>query len=311
MHIPWVEKYRPKTIDEFCLNDDIKNLVDGSVKSGKIDNILFYGGQGVGKTSLVNYIKKSVDSETLVVNGSINNGIDFVRETIVPFINKGTTNEYKFVDIREFERFSPQAQESLLDEIERVYGYCIFFLTCNNITAVIKEIKSRFTVVQVIPSDASDVAKRVKYILENENIEIKPDDKKPLWNYIKKLYPDVRSIIQNIESLSKNGELEINSNFSLDIFYDIIKSIKQVKQEKDIFKAYSEIADVVNTVGDGVLRNIYAYLYDNLNNMELSSSAYLETVVLINEYEYRSKFSVNEKINIMALMKNILYTKVN
>ena len=81
----WVEKYRPTTLGEYVGNDLIKSKVGEYIKLGSIQNLLFHGVAGTGKTTLAKLIAKNLNCDLLYINASDERGIDTIREKIIPF----------------------------------------------------------------------------------------------------------------------------------------------------------------------------------------------------------------------------------
>lgn len=308
-HRVWTEKYRPQQIDDFLLDDRLKEIIQRQIEKQDVDNFIFYGSQGVGKTSIVEYIKKNLPCETLVVNGSVDNKIDFVRDEIIPFMNKGTFQKFKIVDIREFDRLTSDAQKSLKDEIESRSDNCRFLITTNEFQKINPAIASRFTAVHVHPSDVMDVALRIKDILDKEGIEIPEDQKEELWKFIKSKYPDVRNIIQNVQSFSSDGKLKFTGSVeSMDTMDSILQGISMCNK-KNYIQVFRTIVEFIENLSDTYITRFYRHATDNMDLMGLSEEKQFECIIILNEYDFRNTTALDSKVNIMACVKKLIDLK--
>lgn len=305
----WFEKYRPKELSDFLFQDDLKDKIQARIKEQQPENLILYGSAGVGKTSIVNYLLNNLDCEVLVINGSIQNKIDDVRDVIFPFLRKGTLNQWKIIDIREFDRFTQQAQEALKDEIESSTLNCRFFLTTNNLHKIDPAIRSRCTTIQVEPSNEDDVFKRIIDILSQENIKYTPEDEDKIKDLVKSLYPDIRNIIQEIQSFCYDGKLHMFSTERIRSFFEEMVAYLSMVNKSNYLDVYKNVTRIVTTVSDNYLNSFYTYLHENSHHLELSPEKQFELIIILNEHDFRSTFSVNKKINILACLKSIIELK--
>ncbi len=208
----WVEVYRPKITEEYVFQDDaIKNLVDQCVASGNMNNLMFYGVRGTGKSTLANLIIKGMkipQTDVLKVNCS-DKKIDFIRDVIIPFANTMADGDFRVVRLEEFDFLSKDAQALLRSFMEEVHDNCRFIATCNYPNRVLPELRSRFTEFNFKSPDMCQLVDRVLNILETEGVQY---DEDAVMGIITDYYPDIRSIINYLESNSVNGKLNIAQN---------------------------------------------------------------------------------------------------
>ena len=104
LHSQWVEKYRPTTVNDLVVSDDVKKFVENIIKTGDIPHLLLHGKTGVGKNSIVNVIMKNVDANYLTINASSENGVDTIRDKIQSFANTASWgNKLKVIILNEAE----------------------------------------------------------------------------------------------------------------------------------------------------------------------------------------------------------------
>ena len=174
----WTEKYRPRNISNTILPDDLKSTFDDFIKNG-IPNLLLSGGPGVGKTTTAKAMLDQVGSDYMVINGSMNGGIDTLRNDIKSYASTVSLNgKRKFVILDEADYLNPQStQPALRNFMEEYSKNCGFILTANYKNRIIEPLHSRCSVIEFIihkenkPVLANKFLKRVQDILKEENVE--------------------------------------------------------------------------------------------------------------------------------------------
>ena len=126
----WVEKYRPQVLEDYVGNEVIKNKIADYLKQGSIQNLLFHGVAGTGKTTLAKLIAKNLNYDLLYLNASDERGIDTIRDKIVPFASTMSFRDIKIVILDEADYLTPQAQATLRNTIESCSKTTRFILTC-------------------------------------------------------------------------------------------------------------------------------------------------------------------------------------
>jgi len=295
----WIEKYRPKLISDLVLSDENRKIIDKFITSDEIPNLLLYGNAGTGKTSLAKILVNVLDAEHLLLNCS-EVGIDTVRTTITQFSQtKSFNGKMKIVICDEIDSASSDAQRGLRNTMEENAGYCRYILTCNYVNRVIQPLQSRCQSFLLTPPIAG-IVKRIGHILKVENITLDEDNKKKLVLLVKRLYPDTRKSINEVQKFCVEGSLalpEVNivDNFATEIVNLIIKgkaldARKYVIENEAGFNA--DYQQLLNTLFDMVCNQ-------NLPITELQKKMWLIT---IGEYMYRSAFVVDPEINFYCLI---------
>lgn len=213
----WVEKYRPKSIDDYVFKDEKqRRQIDGWLKSGALPPVLLSGSPGTGKTTLAKVLLHELgvnDFDILEVNASKDNGVDFIRETITRFAETMGIGDMKYVFLDESDYLSPAAQAVLRNTMERYSDTVRFILTCNYPHKIIPALKSRTELgrMHIDKLDKDEFTLRLCNILIAENIEFDVDlvDK-----IVEKSYPDLRRGISMLQSGSLSGTLEISDEES-------------------------------------------------------------------------------------------------
>ena len=297
------EKYRPRNISNTILPDDLKSTFDDFIKNG-IPNLLLSGGPGVGKTTTAKAMLDQVGSDYMVINGSMNGGIDTLRNDIKSYASTVSLNgKRKFVILDEADYLNPQStQPALRNFMEEYSKNCGFILTANYKNRIIEPLHSRCSVIEFIihkenkPVLANKFLKRVQDILKEENVEY---DKKAVVELIIKHFPDWRRIINELQRYSTSGKIDagILTQMSDGSFNTLIQALKK--------KEFNQMRKWVAENLDNDPTTIYRKLYDSCNtNMKETSIPILVTTIA--DYQYKSAFVADQEINLVACLTALM-----
>ena len=192
----WVEKYRPTTLEEYVGNEIIKDKIADYLKQGSIQNLLFHGVAGTGKTTLAKLIAKNLNCDLLYINASDERGIDTIRDKIIPFASSMSFNDVKIVILDEADYITPQAQATLRNAIESCSKTTRFIFTCNYLERIISPLQSRCQTFEIIPPSKQEVWQKCKTILNDEGVSSSPKEVEPI---VDAHYPDIRKIINTLQ----------------------------------------------------------------------------------------------------------------
>jgi len=210
----WVEKYRPKTIQDCILPGKLKDTFKEMVEEGEAQNLLMAGGPGCGKTTVARALANDLGSEYILINCSEDGNIDTLRTKIRNFASTvALTDAKKIVILDEFDYSNPQStQPALRGFIEEFSKNCRFILTCNYKNRIIEPLHSRCTVVDFkIPSKekpklAMKILGRIQEILGKEEVEF---DQEVLAKLIMKHFPDIRRILNELQRYATSGKIDV------------------------------------------------------------------------------------------------------
>jgi len=289
----WVEKYRPKNIEDFICNDKIKLFIQTIQTQKNIPNLLFVGTPGIGKTSLAKIIVNDIlKSQYLYINASDENGIDTIRSKVTSFAqSKSLYGDIKVIILDETDGLSIDAQRALRNTMEEYSSITRFILTANYKYRIINALQSRCQSFDLTPP-VEGAVKRCVHILKNEKIEIPADQKQHLLSFIKSNYPDLRKTINELQKYSVNQVLSLDisdSDQTLQLLFNEIKS----KNVTTLRKALIENESAFNNDYVSLLRGLFNYVDKNENDINVKKQ-YLLT---ISEYLYRSSFVIDQEIN--------------
>lgn len=299
----WVEKYRPKSIDDCILPTSLKETFSEMVDKKQIPNLLLSGGPGVGKTTVAKAMLESLNCDYIVINGSMNGNIDTLRNEIKDFASTiSFTTTRKFVILDEADYLNAQStQPALRNFMEEYSKNCGFILTCNFKNRIIDPLHSRCSVVEFKidkndkPKLASNFMKRVDYILTSENVKY---DKKVVAEMIMNYFPDWRRVINELQRYSVVGEIDVGilSNFGDDSVNKLIGFLKN-KQFENMRKWVAE--NEIDTT------SLFRKLYD-LSSKVMKNTSIPQLAITLADYQYKAAFVADHEINLVACLTELM-----
>jgi len=206
----WVEKYRPRKLEEFVISDKNLSYINSFKAKKEIPNLLFVGTPGLGKTSLAKIIVNDIlECQYLYINASDENGIDTIRTKVTSFAQTlSIDGKIKAIILDETDGLSMEAQRALRNTIEEFAKITRFILTANYRYRVIPALQSRCQSIDLTPP-IEGVVKRCVHVLKSEKVEIPEDQKAKLLEFIKSKYPDLRMCINELQKYSSSGALQL------------------------------------------------------------------------------------------------------
>ena len=299
-HTLLVEKYRSKELDEYVGNEHIKKTIQQYLDQNDIQNLIFYGPAGTGKTTLAKLIVNNLNCDYLYINASDERGIETIRDKVSGFASTASFKSLKVVILDEADFLTIQAQASLRNVIETFSRTTRFILTCNYVERIIDPLQSRCQVLKVIPPSKGEVAAHIAGIMEQEGVLFEREDLKTIVN---QYYPDLRKCLNTIQLSTQDQKLVIDKSILVSSNY-MVQVIKELKNTKPNWRNIRQIIANAN-VQD--FEELYRYLYDN-------ASVYADgkegmVAIYINEYSYQSNFRIDKEINCLALIARLIELK--
>ena len=295
-----VERYRPVILENYVGNEHIKKTISQYLGQNDIQNLIFYGPAGTGKTTLAKIIVKNLDCEYLYINASDERGIETIRDKVSGFASSASFKPLKVVILDEADFLTIQAQASLRNVIETFSRNTRFILTCNYVERIIDPLQSRCQTLKIIPPTKADVAKHIAWILEEENTKFEIEDIKIITN---QFYPDLRKCLNTVQLSTQDNKLTIDKSVLVSSNYmtQVLKELSNAKPK------WCEIRQIIANSNTQDFEELYRYLYDNAN--VYASGREGMVAVYINEYSYQANFRIDKEINLMGLIARLIELK--
>jgi len=301
----WVEKYRPKTIDECILPDDTKQVFKGFLEQEEIPNLLLSGSAGVGKTTIAKALCEELGADSYVINGSDEGRfLDTVRnqaKTFASTVSLTSESRHKVIIVDEADNTTPDVQLLLRASIEEFQKNCRFIFTCNYKNKIIAPLHSRCSVIDFnIKKDKQKLAaaffNRVCEILKKESVKY---EEKVVAEVVTKYFPDFRRTLNELQRYSATGKIDSGiltsgNEFSID------KVVGHLRK-KEFTNMKKWVAQNMDNEPQVIMRKIYDGLYNYFDPKSIP-----EAVLIISEYQYKSSFVVDQEINLVAFMTELM-----
>ena len=302
----WVERYRPKTIEDCILPENIKKTFSDFLNKGEVPNLLLAGPAGCGKTTVAKALCNELGVDVYVINGSDEGRfLDTVRNTAKNFastVSLSSTAKHKVIIIDEADNTTNDVQLLLRASIEEFAGNCRFIFTCNYKNKIIEPLHSRCAVVEfgIKGKEKVELAgqffKRLQNILDTEGIDYEP---KVLAELVQKHFPDWRRVLNECQRYSVGGKIDsaILASFSDISVNELIKNLK----DKNFTEVRKWVVSNLDNDASSLLRRVYDSAYDCISPATIPAA-----VLIIAKYQYQCAFVADQEINLLAALTEIM-----
>lgn len=300
----WSEKYRPRRVKDCILPDKMKLFFQAQVKAGQIQNMLFCGSHGTGKTTAARAIADEIGADLLFLNCSKDNGIDQMRTKIsAAATSVSMSGKPKIVICDEFDYFTPAGQAAARGVIEEVAANCRFIMTCNYPAKIIEPLRSRLVIQDfgitssLRPTLAKQFHQRCLQILDAEGVKYDP---RAVADFVMLHFPDYRKILSELQRVAMTGDITsdrlTSEKKSVSVYLEAVL-------KKDFLTARKFIGEMTMSPADfitALYEESPAYFKDGL---------FGAVVIVLNDYQYKNTLVPNPMLNLAALTVELMVIK--
>ncbi|KAI7896067.1 P-loop containing nucleoside triphosphate hydrolase protein [Mucor mucedo] len=307
-NLPWVEKYRPKTLDDLVSHDNITSTIEKFIEAKKLPHLLFYGPPGTGKTSTILACARQLYGDKfkamiLELNASDDRGIDVVREQIKNFASTRNiySSGFKLIVLDEADSMTNQAQAALRRVIEKYTKNVRFCIICNYVSKILPAIQSRCTRFRFSPLEVDQIDERLGVIVEAEGVNLTEDGKKALLRLSK---GDMRRALNILQACHASYDrIDETAIYSCTGHPDpkVIERIARWMMNEDFTTAYSKIEEIKRESGIA-LQDIISDLHTFVSTIEYPAKSRILLLKNLCTLEYRLGEGANEHIQLGALV---------
>jgi DNA polymerase III delta prime subunit len=300
----WVEKYRPKKIEECILPKQLKDTFQTIVDSGELPNLMFTGTAGLGKTTVARALCEQLGIDYIVINGSEEGNIDTLRTKIRQFASTvSLQGGYKCVILDEADYLNPQStQPALRGFIEEFANNCRFILTCNFKNRIIEPLHSRCGVIdfkfdkKILATLCGQFMNRLKQILDTEGVTY---SEAVLAELIMKHAPDWRRVLNEAQRYSITDTIDEGILVTLNdkSIQDLMAALKAKN-----FKGMREwVVNNIDTEPHAIFRKVYDVLNEHLQPQSIP-----QVILTLADYQYKNAFVADHELNVVACMTEVM-----
>ena len=303
----WVEKYRPRKIEDCILPDANKKTFLEFLNNKEIPNLMLAGPAGCGKTTVAKALCEELGVDYYVINGSDEGRfLDTVRNQAKNFASTVSLSagdaKHKVIIIDEADNTTHDVQLLLRANIEAFYNNCRFIFTCNYKNKIIEPLHSRCAVVEfsIKGKEKAQLAgsffKRLQNILDEERVQYDP---KVLAELINKHFPDWRRVLNECQRYSAGGKVDsaILAEFSDVNVNELIKNLKT----KNFTEVRKWVVANLDNDASSLLRRVYDSAFDHLSPQSIPAA-----VLIIAKYQYQCAFVADQEVNLLAALTEIM-----
>ena len=306
--MPWVEKYRPKKLDDLVAHEEIISTITRLVDNGKLPHLLLYGPPGTGKTSTILACARqmygaNMKSMVLELNASDNRGINDVRNLVQSFASSQRlfAKGVKLIILDEADSMTKDAQFALRRIIEKYTKNARFCLICNYVSRIIPALQSRCTRFRFSPLKEVQVRSRVEDIVRSEGLDVTPQGLNAL---LKLGAGDMRKILNIMQSAAMS-----NATITDDSVYACtgmptdgdVKACVDALMTSSFGDGYAAIRQL--QVAKGLsLGDILTEVFSYISKVDVTPAARMYILRQLSDLEYRLAFAVNDTLQLAGFV---------
>lgn len=311
----WVEKYRPRRLDEIVNQKEIVDRLKEFVKEKNVPHLLFVGPPGTGKTTAALCLAYELYGElwhdnTLELNASDERGIDVIRSRIKEYARTVPLGEvpFKLIILDEADNMTGDAQQALRRTMELFSRTTRFILIANYASKIIEPIQSRCAVFRFQPIPKGDFVARLRYIAEREGVKVLDSGLEAIWE---ESIGDMRKAINTLQAAAA-----LNSVVDADVVYKAVGKVTPTEVRDmiklalsgDFISAREKLREALYShglSGVDIVKLVYREVTSSREGLEIDERKRLEILELIGEINYRLVEGADDEIQLNALLAKL------
>ncbi len=305
----WIEKYRPKLLNDIVGQDNIVERLNAYAKTKNVPHLVFAGPAGTGKTTAALALAREIFGEELwkrnlfELNASDERGIGIIRGKIKDFARTAPIgeNKFKIIFLDEADSLTTDAQAALRRTIEKYTHICRFIMSVNYSSKIIEPIQSRCAIFRFKPIKSEDIKKYIRRIATKEKLEITPDGLETLI-FISR--GDMRKAINTLQVGAS-----INKKITADLLYETsstarpedVKSMINTAISGNFMTARNQLYDLLikyGLSGEDIVKQIHRTIFD----LTIPDENKIHMVEKTGEIEFRIVEGSNSHIQLESLL---------
>ncbi|MDD5337112.1 MAG: replication factor C small subunit [Candidatus ainarchaeum sp.] len=310
--LPWTEKYRPRKLEEVTGQVEIIRTLRAFVKARNMPNMLFAGPPGVGKTTASIALAHELYGENirgnfLELNASDERGIDVVRGKIKDFARSVSMGkaDFKLIFLDEADALTPDAQHALRRTMELHSGITRFILSCNYSSKIIEPIQSRTAIFRFLKLNETDMKKTLESIAKSEGLKVDEEAYEAFY-YISE--GDMRKSINTMQGAaihSKHLTKEMVFKISSRAEPKEVLEMMELSLSGKFLDARKKLDSLIINYGLSG-EDILLQMYREIDSLKIDEKKKVQLVDRIGEYNFRLVEGANERIQIEALLAQLM-----
>ncbi|CAN7123474.1 unnamed protein product [Brassica rapa subsp. narinosa] len=314
---PWVEKYRPQSLDDVAAHRDIVDTIDRLTNENKLPHLLLYGPPGTGKTSTILAVARKLygpkyRNMILELNASDDRGIDVVRQQIQDFASTQSfslgKSSVKLVLLDEADAMTKDAQFALRRVIEKYTKSTRFALIGNHVNKIIPALQSRCTRFRFAPLDPVHVSQRLKHVIEAEGLDVSESG---LAALVRLSNGDMRKAMNILQSTHMASVKITEEEVYLCTGNPLPKDIEQISHwllNESFAESYKKISEMKTRKGLAIVdivREVTMFVF----KIKMPSHVRVQLINDLADIEYKLSFGCNDKLQLGAIISTFTHAR--
>jgi len=313
--LPWVEKYRPSSLQELVAHEDIVRMIERMMNKRQLPHMLLHGPPGTGKTSTIIALAKTMYKEkfksmTLELNASDARGIDVVREHIKTFVSVkqlfstgATQGQPKLVILDEADNMTNTAQFALRRMIEQYAPNARFILICNYSSKIIPALQSRCTKLRFAPLNESQIVGRLYHVADCEKVELTKDGAEAI---VKVSNGDMRKVLNVFQTTSMaHGKVDATAVYDstgVPPPHDLDQFLRTLMNGSVSFSAGLQgLQELLRSKGYAV-DDFLLLMHRQLVELDLPTPQRVQLTCTLADIDWRLKQGCSERVQLAAVV---------